>query len=276
VFFIATANTIDTIPRPLLDRMEIIRLSGTEEEADDRHLIPLPRQRTNAGLSERQLIVPDDVLLAIIQRFTREAGVRELERMIGRVARKVAAQVASGRTETAEVGREALPDLLGPERFFQEQVRTSLPPGVATGLAWTEAGGDVLYVETVQVPDTGAGLSLTGQLGKVMKESARAALSYVLSHASALGIEPKKSAVHIHVPAGAIPKDGPSAGVTMATLASLLTGLPVLDTAMTGEITPWACAGGASRKTCRVAGIRRVICPANEKICPDYPRSGKT
>lgn len=280
VFFITTANTLDTIPGPLLDRMEVLRLSGYSEEEKleiaRRYLIK--RQREQAGLTEEQFVVPDDTLSAIVRRYTREAGLRELERMLGRLARKVALDIATGHTEPRAITPEMLPDMLGPERFFMEQARTELPPGVATGLAWTATGGDVLYIEAIQLPE-GEKLTLTGQLGTVMQESARAAQSYVIAHCRALGIEPPKGGIHLHVPAGAIPKDGPSAGVTMATaIASLYTNQPVrTDTAMTGEITLTGLVlpvGGIKEKVlaARRAGIRRVILPTqNQKDLREIP-----
>ncbi|MCC7419427.1 MAG: endopeptidase La [Planctomycetaceae bacterium] len=280
VFFVTTANSLDPVPRPLLDRMEVIRLTGYSDEEKLQIALKylIPRQRKEAGLSELQVILPDETLLAIIQRYTREAGLREFERMLARVCRKVALRFAEGRTDPMTVRPEDLSELLGPERFFQEHFRTKQTPGVATGLAWTEAGGDVLFIEALRLPD-GGGLTLTGQLGDVMQESARAAQSYILSHAQALGIESTKGGVHLHVPAGAIPKDGPSAGVTMATaLASAYSGEPVRnDTAMTGEITLTGLVlpvGGIREKVlaARRAGIRRVILPAeNRKDLRDIP-----
>ncbi|MEW6612019.1 MAG: endopeptidase La [Pseudomonadota bacterium] len=281
VFFITTANTLDTIPGPLLDRMEILRLSGysDEEKLEIARRYLLERQRRQAGLSAEQFALSDDTLLAVINRYTREAGVRELERMLGRLARKVALQIAEGGAPQA-ITPEMLPELLGPPRFFMEQARKELPPGVATGLAWTEAGGDVLYIEALLLPE-GERLLLTGQLGNVMQESAKAAQSYIISHGQALGIAKPKAGVHIHVPAGAIPKDGPSAGVTMATaIASLYSGRPVRsDTAMTGEITLTGLVlpvGGIKEKVlaARRAGLRRVILPAqNEKDLGKLPES---
>jgi ATP-dependent Lon protease len=285
VFFVATANALDVIPAPLLDRMEVLRLSGYSEEEKVqiavRYLVP--RQREQVGLSPEQLEVPPEVIRRIIERYTREAGVRELERMIGRVARKVARSFAEGRTDPVAVAPGGLPELLGPERFFLEQARRSLEPGVATGLAWTEAGGDVLYVETRLLPGT-RGLRLTGQLGDVMRESARAALTFVWSNASRLGVDPelfRHHGVHIHVPAGAVPKDGPSAGVTMTTaLTSLYSKLAVRsDTAMTGEITLTGLVlpvGGIKEKVLAAhrSGIRRIIVPAaNEKDLAELPES---
>ena len=280
VFFIATANSLDTIPQPLLDRMETLRLSGYSEEEKiqiaKRYL--LDRQRVEAGLTREQFAVPDVTLSAVISRYTREAGVRQLERALGRLARRIALRFAEGQSEQVSVQPEDLHDMLGPERFHHERARLQSAPGVTTGLAWTEAGGDVLYIEALLIPD-GNGLSLTGQLGSVMQESARAAQSYVLSHARELGIEIPKGGVHLHVPAGAIPKDGPSAGVTMATtLASLYTNHPVRpDTAMTGEITLAGLVmpvGGIREKVlaARRAGIKRVILPqANASDVDEIP-----
>ncbi|MEW6518156.1 MAG: endopeptidase La [Thermodesulfobacteriota bacterium] len=280
VFFITTANTLDTVPRPLLDRMEVIHLSGysDEEKMEIAHHYLFPRQCREAGLSGEQFIVPDDTLAAVIRRYTREAGVRELERMLGRLARKAAIRFAEGRTEPVTVQLDHLLEMLGPERFFVEKLRRDLPPGVATGLAWTEAGGDVLYVEAIDLP-AGEKFTLTGHLGEVMKESAMAANSYVLSHGEELGIKKPAGTVHIHVPAGAIPKDGPSAGVTMAAaVASLYSKLPVRsDTAMTGEITLSGLVlpvGGIKDKVlaARRSSIHRVILPGeNEKDLHDLP-----
>jgi ATP-dependent Lon protease len=277
VFFITTANTLDTIPRPLLDRMEVIRLSGYSEEEKieiaKRYL--LPRRLKEAGLTAEQLQVQPEALLHIIGRYTREAGVRELERMLGSIARKVARRFAEGNTEPVTVGVADLADLLGPERVRSERFRKNLPPGVSTGLAWTEAGGDVLYVEATLLHD-GRGMRLTGQLGEVMKESARAAQSFVWSHAETLGIDPdlfRHSGVHVHVPAGAVPKDGPSAGVALAmALTSLYTGVPVRnDVAMTGEITLTGLVlpiGGVKEKVlaARRAGIHHVILPRDNEM----------
>lgn len=283
VFFITTANTLSTIPQPLLDRMEVIQLSGYSEEEKieiaTRYLIP--RQLKQAGLTQEQCSIEHDALRYIISRYTREAGVRQLERMIGRLMRKVALRFAEGASEPVVIHVSDLADMLGPARFSPEQMRKQLPPGVAAGLAWTETGGDVLYVEATQLPD-GRGLTLTGQLGDVMKESAQAAQSYIWSHADEFGIDRqlfRKSGVHIHVPAGAIPKDGPSAGITMATaLASLYTKCPVRsDVAMTGEITLTGLVlpiGGVKEKVlaARRAGINRVILPKeNEKDMRDLP-----
>jgi ATP-dependent Lon protease len=283
IFFITTANAADTIPRPLWDRMEIIRLSGysDEEKLQIARRYLLPRRLKEGGLTAEQLTVPDETILAMIRRYTRESGVRELERTLGALARKVALRIAQGDTRNVNVLPTDLKTFLGAERFFLENARKTLPAGVATGLAWTESGGDVLYIEAVLLPESDRSdrLTLTGQLGSVMQESAKAARTYVVSHFSSLGIEPNAGGVHIHVPAGAIPKDGPSAGVTMATaLASLYSGYPVRnDTAMTGEITLTGMVlpvGGIKEKilAARRAGLKRVILPKeNEKDVAELP-----
>lgn len=283
VFFITTANTLDTVPRPLLDRMEVLRLQGYAEEEKveiaKRYLIP--RQMKEAGLDGARFEITDEALRKIISGYTREAGLRRLEGAIASVTRKAALKFAEGATDKVVVRIDDLVDLLGPEPFMIEKMRRNLPPGVATGLAWTESGGDVLYIEGTLLPD-GKGMTLTGQLGEVMQESAKAAQSYIWSHASEFGIAPevfKNSGVHIHVPAGAIPKDGPSAGVTMAVaLASLYTNSAARgDTAMTGEITLTGLVlpiGGVKEKVlaARRSGIHRVVLPkANEKDLRDLP-----
>jgi ATP-dependent Lon protease len=283
VFFITTANSLDTIPRPLLDRMELLRLPGySEEEKSEiawRYLIP--RQRREAGLKAEQIVITDEVLNRVITRYTREAGVRQLERAVGRLCRKVALHFAEGKRRRVRVKVADLPDMLGPEAFFLESMRQHSPPGVATGLAWTESGGEVLYIESSLLPDS-SGLTLTGHLGEVMKESARAAQSWVRSHAKDLGIDAqrfKNTGVHIHVPAGAIPKDGPSAGVTIATaLTSLYADIPARsDTAMTGEISLAGLVlpiGGVKEKilAARRAGIHRVLLPQeNQKDLRELP-----
>jgi len=283
VFFITTANTLDTIPGPLLDRMEMLRLPGyTEEEKIQiarRYLIP--RQLKESGLEGGKLTFTDEALRKIISSYTREAGLRRLERAIARVTRKVALKFAEGATEPVTIQAGDLNQLLGPEIFMPEHARKTLPPGVATGLAWTEAGGDVLYLESTLLPD-GKGLTLTGQLGEVMQESAKTAQSYVWAHAEELGIDPKlfrDAGVHLHVPAGATPKDGPSAGITaVVSLASMYTKHPVRsDTAMTGEVTLSGLVlpvGGIKEKVlaARRAGIKRVILPkANQKDLQDIP-----
>lgn len=284
-FFILTANTLDSIPGPLLDRLETIRLAGytLEEKMEIAIRYLFTRQREQAGLGENQLQVPDPTLRQIIERYTREAGVRELERMLGRIARKVALKVALSETEAVEVETGMLPDMLGAERYLPEEARRKLSPGVAAGLAWTETGGDVLYIEAIHLPGREE-LTLTGQLGKIMQESARAALSYIQSRSSELELQGStEGGLHIHVPAGATPKDGPSAGVTMATvIASLFLGRPTRqDTAMTGEITLSGLVlpvGGIKEKllAARRAGIHRIILPQqNEKDLRDLPEDAR-
>jgi ATP-dependent Lon protease len=283
VLFITTANNLDTIPPPLLDRMEVMRLSGyTESEKvaiAERYL--LPRQLTEAGLTPEKLTVSVETIQRVIRSYTREAGVRSLERALGQVARKIARRFAVGQTVSVTVKPDELSDLLGPEKVRPERSRTGLQPGVATGLAWTEAGGDVLYVEASLMPG-GRGLHITGQLGDVMRESARAARTYVWAHAEELGIDPelfRKNGVHIHVPAGAVPKDGPSAGVTMATaLASLYTHHPVRsEVAMTGEVTLTGLVlpvGGIKEKVLAASrqGVKHVILPKdNEEDLKQLP-----
>ncbi len=283
VLFVTTANALDTIPQPLLDRMEVLRLAGYSEEEKleiaKRYLIP--KQLKETGLSPELCVLPDETVKKIISGYTREAGLRKLERAIGRVARKVALRVAEGNAQALTVTPDDLADMLGPEPFNPEQARRELPAGVATGLAWTETGGDVLYIEATLLPD-GKGLTLTGQLGEVMQESVKAAQSYIWSHADEFDIDPrlfKDAGVHVHVPAGAIPKDGPSAGVTMATaLTSLYTKLPARsDVAMTGEITLTGLVlpiGGIKEKVlaARRSGIHTVIMPkANQKDLRDLP-----
>jgi ATP-dependent Lon protease len=288
VLFVTTANALDTIPQPLLDRMEVLRIAGYSEEEKlaiaKKYLIP--KQLKETGLTAEQCILPDETVRKIISGYTREAGLRRLERAIGRVTRKVALKFAEGASSETAIGPvtvtlEELSEMLGPEPFNQEEARRDLPPGVATGLAWTETGGDVLYIEGTLLPD-GKGLTLTGQLGEVMQESAKTAQSYIWSHSADFDIDPalfKNSGVHVHVPAGAIPKDGPSAGVTMATaLTSLYTKMPARsDIAMTGEITLTGLVlpiGGIKEKVlaARRSGIRTVILPkANQKDLRDLP-----
>ena len=279
-FFILTANTLDTIPGPLLDRMEVIQLSGysDQEKLEIARRYLLERQRKDAGLQPEQLVVPDETLAAIIREYTREAGVRGLERTLGRLARRIALKVAEGEAVPEGITPDLLGELLGPPRHKREEARKVLPPGVAAGLAWTPTGGDVLYIEAIRLPD-GEGLRLTGQLGDVMKESAQAAYSWVLAHAEQLGIEETKGTVHVHVPAGAIPKDGPSAGVTMATaIASVLSGRPVRpEVAMTGEITLTGLVlpvGGIKEKVLAAhrLGFQQVILPRqNEQDLEELP-----
>src|SRR5882724_1992048 len=283
VFFIATANQLGPIPPPLRDRMEVINIAGYSDmeklQIAKRYLIP--RQIEENGLKPGQLIISDAAVELIAARYTREAGVRQLERSVGSLARKVALKIAQGEAETVNVDADDLHDYLGAPRFYPEQARKELPAGVATGMAWTEMGGEVLFIEATLLPG-GRGLTITGQLGEVMQESARAAQSYLWSHANEFGINPemfKDYGVHLHVPAGAIPKDGPSAGVTItAALASLYTGRRVRpDTAMTGEITLSGLVfpvGGLKEKILAAhrAGIRRILLPSrNEADIEDLP-----
>jgi|UPI00078185BE ATP-dependent Lon protease len=287
VFFITTANTLDTISQPLLDRMEVIRLQGysEREKAEIARRYLWPRRLKEAGIEPHQAVLSDEALTLIITRYTREAGVRQLEQMLGRLTRKIAltfAELPEGRERTPVVIQAAaLGDWLGAERFIPEEARKNLPPGVATGLAWTPTGGDVLYVESMLLPGN-HDLTLTGQLGDIMQESARAARSYLWSHAESMGLDIsrfKRNGIHIHVPSGSIPKDGPSAGVTMVTaLASAYVGKPVRsDTAMTGEISLSGLVlpvGGIKEKVLAAhrAGITRVILPkANEKDLKEVP-----
>jgi ATP-dependent Lon protease len=283
VMFVTTANVLDPIPPALRDRMEVIELAGyTEEEKLEiarRHLIP--KQLRENGLQEENLRFEDDALVHIIRAHTREAGLRNLEREIGRVCRKVARGITEGRTEPVVCTVEKVREYLGPDKFFSEVAERTEEPGVAVGLAWTPNGGDILFVESTRMAGK-KNLTLTGHLGEVMKESAQAALSYVRSRASRLGIAPdffENTDVHIHVPHGAIPKDGPSAGVTIVTsLASLLTGRHVRpNVAMTGEITlrgKVEPVGGIKEKVlaAKRAGIETVILPRrNEKDLEDVP-----
>ena len=272
VFFIATANQLSPIAMPLRDRMEIIQLAGysDREKLNIAKQYLIPRQIKENGLSDDQLTITDDAINLLTSRYTREAGVRQLERTVGNLARKVALKVAQGLTEKVTISAEEIKGYLGPPKVYPEEARKELPPGVATGMAWTEMGGEVLFIEATLLPG-GSGLTLTGQLGEVMKESAQAARSYLWSHAAEFGIDPatiKQNGLHIHVPAGSIPKDGPSAGVTMASaMASLYTGRKVRsDTSMTGEITLSGLVfpvGGVKEKVLAAhrAGIRRIILP---------------
>src|SRR5690349_4342014 len=287
IFFIATANQLGPIPAPLRDRMEIIPLAGYSDreklEIARRYLIP--RQTTENGLNNAQLKITDDAIELLAARYTREAGVRQMERNIGSIARKVALKIAQAQAETVTVTANEVREYLGAPQFYPEQARKELPAGVATGMAWTEMGGEVLFIEATLLPG-GRGLTITGQLGEVMQESARAAQSYLWSHAAEFGIEPeifKEFGVHLHVPAGAIPKDGPSAGVTITSaLASLYTGRRVRpDTAMTGEITLSGLVfpiGGVKEKVLAAhrAGIRRILLPSrNEADTDDIPQDVK-
>lgn len=284
VFFITTANSLNGIPLPLLDRMEVLELSGysghEKREIAKQYLIP--RQRKEAGLTEEQLNILPEILDVVIQSYTREAGVRELERTVARIARKQARRFLEDK-EVLPVSDDNLKDLLGPEKFFPEKARKEPRPGVAGGLAWTYAGGDILYVEAALVAKSEK-LHLTGQLGDVMKESAQAARSHIWSVASELGIKQstiEENGVHVHVPAGAVPKDGPSAGVTLAVaLASIYSNCAVRsDLAMTGEITLTGLVlpvGGIKEKVLAAhrAGLRQVILPkTNEHDLVKLPKS---
>jgi ATP-dependent Lon protease len=281
--FICTANTVDTIPPALLDRMDVIRLSGyTEEEKlgiAERYLVP--RQIEEHGLARDRIEIREPVLRLLAREYTREAGVRGLERRIGDLCRKAAVQVARGSEEPIDVTEELAREWLGPRRFSAETRRRTADPGVATGLAYTPVGGDVLYIEAQAYPGRGK-LTVTGQLGEVMQESAQAALSWVRSHTSELDLEERwfsRHDVHLHVPAGAVPKDGPSAGIAMATaIASLVRETPVADdVAMTGEITLTGQVlpiGGVRDKVLAAqrAGLGRVILPReNEHDLEELP-----
>jgi ATP-dependent Lon protease len=277
VFFIATGNIADTIPGPLLDRMEVIRFDGytvDEKTAIARDYL-WPRQRERNGLREDEVSIEDSVIQLVVSEYTREAGVRQLEREAGKILRKTATKIAAGKVEApVVVDVEVVRDALGRQKFFQEAAERTAVPGVATGLAVTGTGGDVLFVEATTM-DGGEDLMLTGQLGDVMKESARIALSYIRSHADELGVGSdafKDRAFHVHVPAGAIPKDGPSAGITMATaLASLLSDRPVKHTVgMTGEVTLQGRVlpiGGLKQKVlaAHAAGLTDVIIPERNR-----------
>jgi ATP-dependent Lon protease len=277
VFFIATANVADTIPGPLLDRMEVIRFDGytvDEKTAIARDYL-WPRQRERNGLREDEVAIADGVIELVVSEYTREAGVRQLERELGKILRKTATRVASEQVEPpVQIDVDSVRDALGRQRFFQEAAERTAVPGVATGLAVTGTGGDVLFIEATSMDGNGD-LVLTGQLGDVMKESARIALSYVRSHADELGIDReafKDKTFHVHVPAGAIPKDGPSAGITMTTaLASLLSGRPVKHTVgMTGEVTLQGRVlpiGGLKQKVlaAHAAGLTDVVLPERNR-----------
>ena len=292
VMFIATANILDTVPGPLQDRMETIELAGYTLE-EKRHIARrylVPRQIEANGLKPSQIEFADPALTAIVEEYTREAGVRNLERQIGTICRKVARDVAEGKSKNgkARVSAKRARELLGRRRFFAEQRRRTKDAGVATGLAWTPTGGDVLFIEATSMPGSGK-LTITGQLGDVMKESAQAALSYVRGHWADLAPELGEDwfaehDIHIHVPAGAVPKDGPSAGVAMTVaLASLVSGRPVRnDVAMTGEVTLTGQVlpiGGLKEKSLAAqrAGIKRVIVPERNEgdvaEIPEHERS---
>jgi ATP-dependent Lon protease len=287
VLFIATANVLDTIPGPLRDRMEILELPGYIEEEKlaiaKNYLVP--RQMSENGLKPGDIEFTDEAIREIIRSYTREAGVRQLERELGAVCRSVATGIAEGSNQMVVVKPESVTTYLGSQKFFNEiALRTSLP-GVATGLAWTQFGGDILFVEATKMPGDGR-LILTGQLGDVMKESAQAALSLVKSRAETLGIDPdifKKNDLHIHIPAGAIPKDGPSAGITLfVALVSLLTGRCISkDVAMTGEISLRGLVlpvGGIKEKmlAAKRAGITCVLLPElNRRDLDEIPPGGR-
>jgi ATP-dependent Lon protease len=283
VLFICTANQLEPIPPPLRDRMEVIELSGyTEDEkvAIARRFL-IPKQLEANGLEPGQATFTEGALRLLIREYTREAGVRNLERQLAALCRKTAAQVAEGKLKRTRIDERRVRSWLGPRRFSPETRRRTSEPGVATGLAVTAVGGDVLFVEATAMPGKG-NLTITGQLGEVMRESAQAALSWVRSHASALGIRRDwftENDVHIHVPAGAVPKDGPSAGITIvAALVSLLTRKPPAeDVAMTGEITLTGQVlpiGGVKEKVLAAerAGIATVILPKeNEPDLEEVP-----
>jgi ATP-dependent Lon protease len=275
--FIATANVAETIPAPLLDRMEIIRFDGytTEEKVAIARGYLWPRQRERNGLREDEVTIDDATLRTVATEYTREAGVRNLERELGTLLRKTATKLAAGQVEApVTIDLDAVREALGRQRFFQESAERTAVPGVATGLSVTGAGGDVLFIEATSMRGKD-GLVLTGQLGDVMKESARIALSYVRGHAEQLDIDEdafEEREFHLHVPAGAIPKDGPSAGITMTTaLASLLSGRPVKHTVgMTGEVTLQGRVlpiGGVKQKVlaAHAAGLTDVILPERNR-----------
>jgi ATP-dependent Lon protease len=284
VIFIATANTLETIPPALLDRMEVLEIPGyTRDEKLEiakRHLVP--KQIAEHGLGETQINFDEESLTTIIEQYTREAGVRNLEREVANVIRAVAVKVAENEPYQPKLDPAQIADFLGPQKFFSEVAERTEVPGVATGLAWMPTGGDILFIEASQMPGKG-NLILTGHLGDVMKESARAALSWVRTHVEEFNLNPdfEKLDVHLHVPAGAVSKDGPSAGVAMiVALASLFTGRRVRgDVAMTGEITLRGSVlpvGGIKEKVLAAhrAGIRRVILPdRNRKDMVDIPES---
>jgi ATP-dependent Lon protease len=284
VLFIATANTMDTVPGPLRDRMEVIEIPGytNSDKLDIAKRYLVPRQLEANGLAGKQVSFKVDALREIIESYTREAGVRNLERSIGSVSRSIAAEIVGGKTEKVAVDRAMVGKILGPAKFEPELASRTSVPGVATGMAYTPVGGEILFIEATRFPGKG-NIILTGQIGDVMKESATAAFSLIRSRSERFGIKPEllaNSDIHIHVPAGAVPKDGPSAGVAMFTaLASLMLNRPVRpDVAMTGEITLRGLVlpiGGLKEKTlaAKRAGITEVIVPKrNEKDMPDIPQ----
>ncbi len=287
VMFITTANILDPVPPALKDRMEVITLSGYTEEEKEKIAFQflIPKQIDENGLKEQGITFTTEAVCKIIREYTREAGLRNLEREIGSICRKIARSMAQGKAASKEVTPELVADLLGPRKFFVEIAEEIDRVGVATGLAWTESGGDIIFVEATKMKGR-RGLTLTGSLGDVMKESAQAAMSYMRTHAGDYGIPVdfiNRYDIHIHVPAGAIPKDGPSAGVTMATaIASLMTDKPAKrDVAMTGEITLSGRVlpiGGVKEKVlaARRAGVKTVILPKKNEVnledIPDYIR----
>jgi ATP-dependent Lon protease len=287
VAFIATANMLDTIPGPLRDRMEVISLAGytasEKLQIATRYLVR--RQMEANGIKDGQVEITEDALREIIQNYTREAGVRNLEREIGKALRNAAVRIADGAEGSIRIDKSDLAAILGAPPFENEvAMRTSIP-GVATGLAWTPVGGDILFIEATRVPGSGK-LQLTGQLGEVMRESAQAAFSIVKNRAASLGIDPAlfdKNDIHIHVPAGATPKDGPSAGVAMfMALTSLMTDRTIRsDTAMTGEISLRGLVlpvGGIKEKVvaAALAGLKRVMLPArNKRDYDDIPEEAR-
>ena len=283
ILFIGTANDLSRVPPPLLDRLEIIELSGysPSEKAKIAQKYLLPRQISKAGLPNDAVQLGKSTIELIIEYYTHEAGVRKLEQQLGTVCRKVAVRYANGETEPQQIRPEQLEEILGAKQFLKEKIRPESKPGVATGLAWTIQGGEILFIEAVLLPQ-GKDLTLTGQLGEVMQESAAIARSYLWSQAESLGIDIsvfKNNGLHIHVPAGAIPKDGPSAGVTMVTaIASLLMHEPVRnDTAMTGEVNlsgEVLPIGGVREKVLAAhrIGIKRILLPLlNQKDLVDVP-----
>ncbi len=285
VLFVATANLIDPVPAALRDRMEVIELPGyiEEEKLEIAKRFLVPRQRVQNGVDQIDFEISDDALRVLIRSYTREAGVRNLEREIATLARKVARRIAEeGVSGPQRIGPEDLPALLGPVRVEPEVAERVGQPGVAAGLAWTPAGGDILFIESTRMPGKGE-LKLTGSLGDVMRESAEAARSWLRAHAGELKLEPElfsKSDLHLHVPSGGVPKDGPSAGVAMVTsLASLLTGRPADPrVAMTGEITlrgKVLPVGGIKEKVlaAKRAGIERVVLPErNRRDIEEVPK----
>jgi ATP-dependent Lon protease len=285
VMFIGTANVLDSIPIPLRDRMEVIELSGytLDEKAQIARRYLVDRQLENNGLTAEQCTITDRAIETIIQDYTREAGCRNLEREIGSVFRRVAMRIAEGVVDKERIDSEQLPGILGPRKYESDVAMRTSVPGVATGLAWTPVGGDILFIEATRLPGNGK-LILTGQLGEVMKESAQAALSLVKSRAHELGLNQdifEKNDIHVHVPAGAIPKDGPSAGVAMFTAlySAFSERIVQSDVAMTGEISLRGLVlpvGGIKEKVIAAAraGIKTVMLPArNQRDFEEIPEA---